>query len=251
MRRGSRLLLATGVLGTAGVLATGIAGLPRFGHVPPPYGVRAVGAGLGRHTSNIVASLTFDQRGFDTAGEEFIMFAAAVSAVMLLRRMRDEDESHASHHYGSEDVFGALRVSGAAYLPVTLLVGCYIILHGQVTPGGGFQGGVVLATGFHLAYLAGDYRVLEKLRPLPVLDAAEAFAAIGFLLVGLAGLVAAGSFLANWLPLGQLRTITSAGTVPILNAFVGIEVGAATVLLLSRFLDQALLVRRPDESSGG
>jgi multicomponent Na+:H+ antiporter subunit B len=246
---GRLVLLIGGVAGVAAVLVVGFGALPHFGGVQHGYGVRAVAASLSHRTANVVGSLTFDQRGFDTMGEELIMFAAATSAVMLLRLMREEEEGEAEFGYGREDVVGALRLTGTAFLPVTLLVGCYVIAHGHLTPGGGFQGGVVLATGMHLAYLAGDYKVLERLRPSSLLDIAESGAVAGYLAVGLIGLGLTGSFLANWVPLGTFGNLLSAGTVPVLNGLVGIEVGAALVLLVARFLDQALLVRGEDEDA--
>lgn len=246
---GRLVLLALGVAGVAAVLVVGFGALPHFGDVSHGYGVRAVAASLSHRTANAVGSVTFDQRAFDTMGEELIMFAAATSAVMLLRRMRDEDEDEAEFGYGGEDVVGALRLTGTAFLPVTLLVGCYVIAHGHLTPGGGFQGGVVLATGMHLAYLAGDYKVLERLRPSSLLDIVESGAVAGYLAVGLIGLGLTGSFLANWVPLGSFGDLLSAGTVPVLNGLVGIEVGAALVLLVARFLDQALLIRGEGEDA--
>ncbi len=246
---GRLVLLAAGVAGVGALLVVGFGALPSFGDVQHGYGVRAVAASLAHRAANTVGSVTFDQRAFDTMGEELIMFAAATSAVMLLRRMRDEEEQQARHDYGGEDVFGALRLTGAAFLPITLLVGCYVIAHGHLSPGGGFQGGVVLATGMHLAYLAGDYRVLERLRPSSLLDIAESGAVAGFLAVGLIGMGLTGSFLDNWVPLGTFGDLLSAGTVPILNGLVGIEVGAALVLLVARFLDQALLIRQEGEDA--
>ncbi|MDP1222791.1 hypothetical protein Q6313_26710, partial [Klebsiella pneumoniae] len=45
-----------------------------------------------RHVSNAVTGVTFDLRGFDTLGEEFILFAAALGAAVLLRAQRTEKE---------------------------------------------------------------------------------------------------------------------------------------------------------------
>lgn len=252
MRISRRVVLIAGFAGCGVLLAMAFLGLPGAGRVPHPYGLRAVQASFAHHTSNAVASVTFDQRALDTAGEEMIMFAAAISAVMLLRRMRNEEESEFEHHYGAQDVFGALRLTGVVYLPVTFLVGWYVVMHGWISPGGGFQGGAVMATAFHLAYVAGDYRVLERLRPVAVLDAIEALAVLGFLTIGLVGVAVQGALFLNWLPFGSFRAITSSGTVAFLNGFVGVEVAAALVVLLARFLDQALRVRehgeaRPDE----
>jgi multicomponent Na+:H+ antiporter subunit B len=244
--RAGRLVFGVGAAGSAVLFALALDGLPRLGDVPHPYGARAVSAALGRHTANVISSVNFDQRAFDTMGEEFVLFGAAVAALLLLRRMRDEDESPGVHA-GHGDVWSAVNLAGFALLAPTLLVGLYVVAHGAVSPGGGFQGGAVLATGLHLAYLAGDYGVLERLRPLAVFDVAEAVGAAGFVLIGISGLFLGDPFLANWLPTGTLGSLTSAGMVELLNVAVGMEVASALILLLSKFLEQALLVHEPSD----
>lgn len=203
-RRASRLLFAFGAAGAAVLFALALGGLPRAGDVPHPYGARAVSAAVGRHTANVVSSVNFDQRAFDTLGEEFVLFGAAVAALLLLRRMGDEDERAGVGNVDPRDVWSAVNLAGFALLAPTVLVGLYVVAHGAVSPGGGFQGGAVLATGLHLAYLAGDYRVLEHLRPLAVFDVAEAVGAAGFVLLGVSGLFVGDPFLTNWLPTGSL-----------------------------------------------
>ncbi|MEU6996406.1 MnhB domain-containing protein [Streptomyces sp. NPDC046465] len=209
--------------------------LPPFGTDEHPYGARAVAASLEQRTANAVASVTFDQRGLDTLGEEALLFASVLGAVVLLRRARDE-RVHDPEHV---EVRPPIGLFGALALPVTLLTGGYVVAHGQLTPGGGFQGGIVLATGLHLAYLAADYRVLKRVRPLAALHAADAIAAGAFAALGCAGLVAGASYLENVLPLGTFRALSSGGLVPVVNAAVGVEVGSGIVVLLAHFLDQA------------
>jgi multicomponent Na+:H+ antiporter subunit B len=238
-----RLLFAVGAAGAAVLLLLALGDLPRLGDVPHPYADRAVPAAVARHTANVISSVNFDQRAFDTLGEEFVLFGAAVAALLLLRRLGDEDEQTASHGYGPTDVWNAVNLVGFALLAPTLLVGCYVVAHGAVSPGGGFQGGAVLATGLHLAYLAGDYRVLQRLRPLAVFDVAEAVGAAGFVLLGVSALFAGDPFLTNWLPTGSLGSLSSAGLVGLFNVAVGMEVASALILLLAKFLEQALLVR--------
>ncbi|MEU8952823.1 MnhB domain-containing protein [Streptomyces sp. NPDC048518] len=209
--------------------------LPPFGTDHHPYGTRAVAASLQQRTANVVASLTFDQRGLDTLGEEALLFAAVLGAVVLLRRARDES----AHDPERLEVSPPIGLFGALSLPVTLLVGGYIVAHVQLTPGGGFQGGIVLATGLHLAYLAADYRVLKRVRPLATLHAADAIAAGAFAALGCAGLLAGGAYLENVLPLGTFGELSSAGLVPVVNVAVGVEVGSGIVVLLAHFLEQA------------
>jgi multicomponent Na+:H+ antiporter subunit B len=240
----SRLLLAVGTVGTAVVLLLGLGGLPHLGDVPHPYGDRAVHAALGHDTANVVSSVNFDQRAFDTLGEEFVLLAAAVAAVLLLRRFHGEEQDAHDLDFGPKDVWSAANLVGFALLAPTILVGLYVVAHGAVSPGGGFQGGAVLATGLHLAYLAGDYSILRRLRPLAVFDVAEAIGAAGFVLLGFSALFVGDPFLTNWLPTGTLGDLASAGMVELFNVAVGMEVASALVLLLAKFLDQALVVRR-------
>jgi multicomponent Na+:H+ antiporter subunit B len=240
----SRLLLGAGGLGTAVLLLLAFGGLPHLGEVAHPYAERAVHAALGRDTANVVSSVNFDQRAFDTVGEEFVLLAAAVAAVLLLRRFHDEEQAAHDLDLGPRDLWSAVHLVGFALLAPTVLVGLYVVTHGAVSPGGGFQGGALLATGLHLAYLAGDYRILRRVRPLAVFDAAEAIGAAGFVLLGISALFVGDPFLTNWLPTGTLGSLGSAGMVELFNVAVGMEVASALVLLLAKFLDQALVVRR-------
>jgi multicomponent Na+:H+ antiporter subunit B len=95
-----------------------------------------------------------------------------------------------------------------------------------------------------LAYLAGDYVVLQRLRPVAVFDVVEAVGAAGFVLLGMSALFVGDPFLTNWLPTGTLGELASAGMVELFNVAVGMEVASALVLLVAKFLDQALVVGR-------
>lgn len=232
------------------LFALAISHLPRFGQTPHPYGARAVSTAAQQHTANTVASVTFDQRALDTLGEEFMLFAAAVGSVLLLRLLRTEAEDRGERHrYGPEDVFESVRLVGYLLLPVTLLVGGYVVVHGHISPGGGFQGGVVLATGLHFAYLAGDLGALSRMRPVPAFEVAEAAGAAAFVVIGLSAMVVGSAFLTNVLPHGSFTSLLSAGTVPLLNVAVGVEVASALILILTRFLEQALQIERTQESA--
>lgn len=235
-----RLFLAAAAV-IAVVYTLACTGLPHFGTDVHPYGTRAVAAALQHRTANVVSSVNFDQRAFDTLGEESILFASVLGAVALLRTARDERESEPQ----PLRVPPTTRLIGAILLPVALLTGVYVVAHGQLSPGGGFQGGVVLATGLHLAYVAADHRALRRVRPLAVLEAADAIGAGAFALLGLAGLIAGAAFLGNVLPLGTFDTLSSGGLVPVINAAVGLEVGSGLVVLLAGFLDQAVEIDTP------
>lgn len=242
-RRGRLGLLLVGGAGLAALLLAALLQLPLAGASSHPYGDQAVAVAVGlRQTANTVASVTFDERGFDTMGEEFILFAAVLGAALLLRLTPEEREQAVRRD--APDVLDAVRLSGVVLLPVTVAVGLAVVASGHLTPGGGFQGGVVLATAVHLLFLAGDYPALQRVRPVELVSRVEAAGAVGYVVVGVAGLVASGAFLANVIPQRQLGDLVSAGTVPVLNLTVGLEVGAGMVLLLAEFLEQALVIRR-------
>ncbi|MFC8343075.1 hydrogen gas-evolving membrane-bound hydrogenase subunit E [Streptomyces sp. NPDC057280] len=238
MSRRARLwLVAVGGGALAALLVAACLDLPAFGGDRHPYGDRAVRASLARHTANTIASINFDQRAFDTLGETTILFAAVLGCVVLLRQTRDEHRARPE----PEPVARPVRRYALAVLPLALLTGLYVVAHGQLSPGGGFQGGVVAATSLHLLYLGADYRALERIRPVGLYEVGDALAVSAYLVTGIAGLIGGTAFLANTLlPYGTFNTLSSGGTVPLLNAAVGMEVACAVVVLLARFLDQAV-----------
>jgi multicomponent Na+:H+ antiporter subunit B len=242
--RSTLFLLAAAVFAAA--FAAACLELPPFGTADHPYGTRAVAAAVRHRTANAVTAVNFDQRALDTLGEESILFAAVLGAVALLRRARDENRGRPE----PGRVLPSTLLLGAGLLPVTVLVGAYVVAHGQLSPGGGFQGGVVLATGLHLAYLAADYRVLRRVRPLAVFSALDAVGAGAFTALGLAGLAANAAYLQNVLPLGTFNRLSSAGLVPLVNAAVGVEVASGVVVLIAQFLDQAVEIAAPGGEEG-
>jgi multicomponent Na+:H+ antiporter subunit B len=238
------LFLAAAPL-VAGVLAWGVAGLPGFGRYPGPYGLlidRLVMAQ--RHSTEAVAAVTFDYRGFDTVGEEYILFMAAVGVSVLLRHLRGEPdrapvglgEAQSGRAPATSE---AVRLAGLLLTAPGVVLGVYVVTHGHLTPGGGFQGGVILASVAFLVYLTAQRLPLSRVLPRGLTEAAHALGAGGFVAVGLAGVLAGLAYLTNrLLPLGTTGQLNSAGFIPIINALVGLEVAAALVLVISEFVQQ-------------
>lgn len=229
------------VLAVAFVLS--VFGMPGFGSDDHPYRDLAVPAAVAHHTANVVSAVNFDQRAIDTFGEESILIASVVGAAALLRPASDEFERRPPDMGRTLE---STRLIGYVLLPITLMLGFDVISHGGVTPGGGFQGGVILATGLHLLYVAGSYQALDRLRPLKYFEVADSIGAIAFALVGIVGLAASGAFLADFLPQGMFGQILSTGTVQVLSGVVGVEVVGGMVVLLAGFFDQEITMRRRD-----
>ncbi len=128
-------------------------------------------------------------------------------------------------------------------MPLLVALGLYTIIHGALTPGGGFQGGIVLASAPVAAVVAGRYLTIKRDAPEWALDAMESAGAIAYVLIGLGGLLFAASYLQNFLPTGTAGRLLSAGMMPINSVAVGIEVTGAFLLVWSEFLDQTLTAR--------
>jgi multicomponent Na+:H+ antiporter subunit B len=237
--RGVLAIAALGVLGAVLVLA--VTGLEPFGHYPGPYGdVLAKVVPGERHTGQLVAATVFDYRGFDTLGEEMILLAAVCGCAALLRVRRREREDDDEAPARPVPSFAA-RAMGAALVGPVMVLAAYIIVHGHLTPGGGFSGGVIAAGALLLAYAAGQGIRLGRVGSIGLLEGAEALGAAGFLAMAIAGLIAAGALLKNFLALGTSGMLLSAGTIPVGNVAVGLEVAGAVALVFAEFLEQALL----------
>ncbi len=113
------------------------------------------------------------------------------------------------------------------------LYGGYIIVHGHLTPGGGFAGGVIVAASFILLVLAFGAAEIKEKTSYIVSSIFESLGGVMFLLVALLGLFSGVFFFTNVLPKGTPLKILSAGIIPLCNIAIGIKVGAG---LLSIFL---------------
>jgi multicomponent Na+:H+ antiporter subunit B len=247
-RRGRLLLFLPAAAALACGLVWAFAGLPDFGHYSGIYGLVLEHVGVAeRHATNIVSAVTFDYRGFDTLGEEFILFAAATGTAILLRAQRGEEAVEAAEERSNEraDVVARpVRALGAGLVAPTVTLGAYIVAHGAITPGGGFQGGVILAAAAVLVYTSGQYLALRRVRSVSVLEMLEALGAAGFALIALGGLLFGTAAMDNFLGFGVPATLYSGGIIPLANISVGIEVAGGVTLIVAEFLDQALLRRR-------
>jgi multicomponent Na+:H+ antiporter subunit B len=237
------VLFLAGAAGVGLLLWLGFAELPLFGQDHHLYRDIAVREALTHATANVVASVNFDLRALDTFGEETILVASVTGVMALLRPAVEEREYHGPGGVeGRSAALDATRFVGYLLLPVTLAVGLDVVVHGHLTPGGGFQGGVVLAAGLHLLYITGSFRALDRLRPVNVFDIGEALGAAAFAGIGLAGLITGGAFLLNVLPTGTRGQLLSSGSVPLLNAAVGVAVACGMTVLLAQFLAQEITV---------
>lgn len=192
---------------------------------------------------NIVAAVIFGYRGIDTMGELSILFAAATTAGLVLAGRRGERrDRHSAPRRKDPDGGFILRTGADLLFPLLLLVGLYIVAHGHLTPGGGFQGGVILAAAFFLLVLARPRRGMSH----TAIAFIEGLAGAGFIAIGLWALVADGSFLGPVMSTGVMGELLSAGAFPLLSAAVGLKVGAELAGLMSLLAEQPTDHEPPD-----
>jgi multicomponent Na+:H+ antiporter subunit B len=223
-------------------IVAGLADLPAFGHYPGPYGdiVNTIGVPV-RHVTNMVSLVNYDIRGLDTLGEEFILFAATTGVVMLLRGPRGEATAAPPVRLRHRRLRGrseAVSAIGRWMVPLTAVYGVYVVLHAQLTPGGGFQGGVIIFAALLLIYLGDGYAAWRRLVRSFHLDLAEALGAGIYAVAGLAPLVLGAQYLQNVLPLGQVGSILSGGLIPIVNLGVGIAVAGGFSSIALELLEE-------------
>ena len=123
-------------------------------------------------------------------------------------------------------------------VPFVQLYGVFIILHGHVSPGGGFSGGALFGTGLMLYTLVFGVRQAQKKLSHRASELAESGGILVFSGIGMIGLLLGGSFLANidaGFPLGNPGSLISAGMIPLLMIAIGVKV-ASTMLTLFHIL---------------
>jgi len=120
-----------------------------------------------------------------------------------------------------------------------VLFGIYIILFGHLTPGGGFAGGVILASSYVLLMLAFGRELVQQNLPLKLSSKLDCIGAFAFGMIAVLGFVFGGVFFVNFLSqFGEDFNLISAGTIPLSNIAIGIKVGASLfliILILSMF----------------
>ncbi len=227
--KGVGLLAATSV---GGVLIAAVGDFPGFAdplspastHLSPYFITNTL---TDTAVPNIVTSVLADYRGYDTMFETAVIFAAGLAVIAILRRsktgVQHESREKVILSEGYEDTI--IRLVARKMVPFMQLFALYVLAHGHHSPGGGFQGGVILGASFILIAISYDMKMLlgrmsEKWNVLLGNIGVLVYAGIGFvcLLLG-----------ANFLDYSILHRILPA-TDEIMarsHGMLGIETGVA------------------------
>lgn len=181
--------------------------------------------------ANAVTTVVVYFRGFDTLGEIAVLFIASLGIGLMLH-------SNTRCDIKAESNF-MLQTASKVLFPVILLFGTYVMIYGHLSPGGGFQGGVIIASGVLLLLIS--YKEFEV--PHGVIIALETFAGVSYVIIGLIGLLMLDVFLGNFLPhdISQMGMLLSGGIIPLIYIIVGIKVGSEMSLIVQN------LIKRSDD----
>ena len=117
-------------------------------------------------------------------------------------------------------------------LPILLTLGLYIITHGHLSPGGGFQGGVLIAGAIAIIYIGYGFKGVNKGIAANTFKIAEDIGALGFIILAFIGLVGSGVFFGNILKKGNPGDLFSSGSIFLMNFAVGFKVFAGISFLI-------------------
>ena len=117
-------------------------------------------------------------------------------------------------------------------LPILLTLGLYIIIHGHLSPGGGFQGGVLIAGAIAIIYIGYGFKGVKKGIASNTFKIAEDLGALGFIILAFIGLIGSGVFFGNVLEKGNPGDLFSSGSIFLMNFAVGFKVFAGVSFLI-------------------
>jgi len=128
-----------------------------------------------------------------------------------------------------------VRNSTRLVSPFLIAYGAFMIVHGHISPGGGFQGGVILAVAVIMLITSHGYRTVKEMFSVRFVKIVEGLSGLMIIMLSMAGLVF-GTYFFNFLKGGEPGTLFSGGTVVLFNILIGVKVGVAFTLLFYMLL---------------
>lgn len=185
---------------------------------------------------NTVSSIYLGYRLFDTIGETIVLLIAISGTIGIIAHsgsvlakgfeMETPGNSFITHgeNRGSRRMRTALlEVVTGKLGPIVLIFGVYVMLYGHLSPGGGFQGGVVIASGIVFLSLGGRKGASISLTDPGVLSGLEAVAFLLLIITGVAGTALSSGIIA-----GNIYGVVlpKVALIITLNTLIGLKVGA-------------------------
>ena len=142
---------------------------------------------------NIVSAVLASYRGFDTLGETLVVFIAGIGVLVLLR-----DKDTLSPKPGKNLAFELspiIRVTSNFVVPIIMLLGFYMLIHGEESPGGGFQAGAIIASAIVIYALNFGTKYLNSLISLSVYLRTAALGTMLYVMTGVVSILCGGQYL--------------------------------------------------------
>jgi multicomponent Na+:H+ antiporter subunit B len=203
---------------------------------------------------NLVSAIYLGYRVFDTLGETIVLLVAVSGTIGILTRagaILPEGYDATGTDSRNNDVFvisrekrpthalrtNLLEVVTGVLGPVVLLFGFYVMLYGHLSPGGGFQGGVVIASGITFLGLGNRLGSTTRLTDPMMLIRIESASFLLLIIASISGTLLGTGFFSN--PMVEASP-GSPSFIIILNAVIGLKVGAGIGLLCIALLGKEI-----------
>jgi multicomponent Na+:H+ antiporter subunit B len=185
--------------------------------------------------SNTVSSIYLGYRLMDTLGETLVLFVAITGTMSILLNLHKQalesvkTESSLPLEKREKNALrtNLVEVVASKLGPIILLFGLYVMLYGHISPGGGFQGGVIVASA--IVFLALGTEVETKLTNSFVLSRIEAFSFISLILVTTYVVFFTDGFFSS---IATDSSFASASIIIILNIIIGVKVGTSLAVMI-------------------
>ncbi|RAP27351.1 sodium:proton antiporter [Candidatus Marinamargulisbacteria bacterium SCGC AG-333-B06] len=193
------------------------------------------------HVPNVVTSVLADYRGFDTMFETCVVFVAFIGIFSLLKTRKSLSktvptttnaiESSQPPHQEVDSLI--IRVASHLMVPFMQLFSLYVVAHGHYSPGGGFQGGVILGASLILLAISYNFK-----KALAILSEKKIilFVSLGVLIyagIGVICLLLGGNFL-DYSVLHKILPATDT-IMARSHAMLGVEIGVALTVMVSMY----------------
>ncbi len=183
---------------------------------------------------NTVSAIYLGYRAMDTLGETLVLLVSITGTMSILINLgrRKEDEEAVSFSLEPEKLprhslrTNLIEVVASKLGPIVLLFGFYVMLYGHISPGGGFQGGVILASG--IVFLALGTELKTKLTSTVVLSRIESLAFLFLVLASISGVFFESGFFGN--PVKHMQNL-SPNFIILLNILIGLKVGTSIAVM--------------------
>jgi len=181
---------------------------------------------------NMVTGMILDYRAFDTFGETTVLFAAACSALFLLKLNDHKDgkptqswlEAEYADRFHEPKNDQILQFAARLLVPIILLFGFYVVVNGHITPGGGFSGGAIMGAGLILYLNAFGFKKTERFFTYRTFQWVTFSALITYAGLKSYSFYTGANHLESGVSTGTLGNILSAGFILPLNICVGLVV---------------------------